>query len=47
MNRPERDDALLEIGRLTPLGRDYTTMSRQVAGLEVLGLVDRRSHKDA
>lgn len=68
MNRPERDDALLELAGLTleralfPLlvfverkgpigvvdlaasaGRDYTTVSRQVARLEELGLVERRA----
>lgn len=68
MNRPERDDELLELAGLTleralfPLlvfverkgpigvvdlaanaGRDYTTVSRQVARLEELGLVERRA----
>jgi DNA-binding MarR family transcriptional regulator len=68
MNRPERDEAMLEMAGLTleralfPLlvlierlgpigvidlagrvGRDYTTVSRQVARLEDLGLVSRRT----
>jgi len=68
INRPERDEALLEmaglsleralfpmivaIGRLGPVGvvelasrvgRDYTTVSRQVARLEELGLVTRQA----
>lgn len=67
MNRPERDQAMLEMAGLTleralfPLlvlverlgpigvvdlagrvGRDYTTVSRQVARLEELGLLSRR-----
>jgi DNA-binding MarR family transcriptional regulator len=68
MNRPERDEHLLDMAGLTleralfPLlvlverlgpigvvdlagrvGRDYTTVSRQVARLEALGLVVRRA----
>lgn len=68
MNRPERDEELLELAGLTleralfPLlvfverkgpigvvdlagrvGRDYSTVSRQVARLEELGLVERRA----
>jgi DNA-binding MarR family transcriptional regulator len=68
INRPERDDAILEraglsleralfplivvIERLGPIGvvdlasrvgRDYTTVSRQVARLEELGLVSRNA----
>ncbi len=68
INRPERDEALLEraglsleralfpliviIGRLGPIGivdlagrvgRDYTTVSRQVARLEELKLVTRQA----
>ena len=39
----------LRIGELAELcGRDYTTVSRQIAKLEVLGLVERRaSERDA
>jgi DNA-binding MarR family transcriptional regulator len=68
INKPERDEAILEIaglsleralfplivaiGRLGPIGvgdlagrvgRDYTTVSRQVARLEELELVTRRA----
>mgnify|MGYP001415343714 CR=1 FL=1 len=67
MNRPQRDDALMQeagisldralfplligVERVGPVGvvelaertgRDYTTVSRQVAKLESLGLVERR-----
>lgn len=67
MNRPQRDDALMQeagisldralfplligVERIGPIGvvelaertgRDYTTVSRQVAKLESLGLVERR-----
>lgn len=67
MNRPQRDDALMQeagisldralfplligVERVGPIGvvelaertgRDYTTVSRQVAKLESLGLVERR-----
>jgi len=69
MNRPQRDDALIEeagipldralfpllvsVERLGPIGiveladrigRDYTTVSRQIAKLESLGLVERREN---